>query len=89
MIVSSASFHDPHDKERAMFFDFLTGALTVLVILLLIPFLWFAFQISLLVAVPLAIAIGLFFGLVVIGKVVRYASSRYRKTRAGNGIEKP
>jgi len=89
MIVLFVTFHDPHDKERAMFFDFLTGALTVLVILLLIPFLWFAFQVSLLVAVPLAIAIGLFFGLVVIGKAVRYASSRYRKTRTGDGIEKP
>lgn len=71
-----------------MFFDFLTGALTVLVILLLIPFLWFAFQISFLIAVPLAIAIGLFFGLVVIGKVVRYAAGRYRETR-DDGIEKP
>lgn len=70
-----------------MFIDFLTGALTILVILLLVPFFWFAFQVSLLIAIPLAIAIGLFFGLVVIGKMVRYATDRYRETR-DDGIEK-
>lgn len=64
-----------------MFLDFLTGAATVLLIVLLVPFLWFVFHVSVLVAIPIAIAVGLFFGLAVIGKMVRFAAGRYRESR--------
>lgn len=64
-----------------MFVDFLTGAATLLVIVLLVPFLWFVFHVSILIAIPIAVAIGLFFGLVVIGKMVRFAAGRYRESR--------
>jgi membrane protein YdbS with pleckstrin-like domain len=64
-----------------MFLDFLTGAVTLLVIVLLVPFLWFVFHVSILIAIPIAVAIGLFFGLVVIGKMVRFAAGRYRESR--------
>lgn len=64
-----------------MFLDFLTGAATVLLIVLLVPFLWFVFHVSFLVAIPIAVAVGLFFGLVVIGKLIRFTAGRYRESR--------
>lgn len=55
-----------------MLIDFLIGLITVLLIITVIPFLIFVFHVSIMVAIPIAIAIGIFFGLVVVGRLIRY-----------------
>lgn len=55
-----------------MLIDFLIGLITVLLIITVIPFLIFVFHVSVMIAIPIAIAIGIFFGLVVIGRLIRY-----------------
>jgi hypothetical protein len=55
-----------------MLIDFLIGLITVLLIVTVIPFLIFVFHLSIMIAVPIAIAIGIFFGLVVVGRLIRY-----------------
>jgi hypothetical protein len=62
-----------------MITDFLVGLITVAAIVISIPLLWFVFHLSLMVAIPLGIAVGIFFGLVVVGKLIRYAYGSARK----------
>lgn len=59
-------------QELVMLIDFLIGLITVLLIITVIPFLIFVFHVSIMVAIPIAIAIGIFFGLVVVGRLIRY-----------------
>ena len=66
-----------------MLIDFLIGLLTVVIIAVTIPLLWMVFHVSLFVAIPIAIAVGVFFGLVVVGKVIRYI---YTASKKNNNI---
>ncbi|MBN2687917.1 MAG: hypothetical protein JXR85_07040 [Deltaproteobacteria bacterium] len=70
-----------------MITDFLVGLSTVAAIIIFIPLLWFAFHLSLMVAIPLGIAVGIFFGLVVVGKLIRYTYSSARKEEDHPGHE--
>ena len=62
-----------------MLIDFFIGLLTVVLIVVTIPLLWMVFHVSLFIAIPIAIAVGAFFGLVVVGKVIRYIYTAYKK----------
>ena len=62
-----------------MFVDFLVGCITIILVIVFIPLLWFVFHLSIMIAIPLGIVIGIFFGLVVIGKLVRYARTHSKK----------
>lgn len=62
-----------------MLIDFFIGLLTVVLIAVTIPLLWMVFHVSLFIAIPIAIAVGAFFGLVVVGKVIRYIYTAYKK----------
>jgi membrane protein YdbS with pleckstrin-like domain len=62
-----------------MLIDFLVGFITVMLIVIFIPLLWFVFHLSIMIAIPLGIVVGIFFGLVVIGKIIRYIHSSYKK----------
>jgi hypothetical protein len=70
-----------------MITDFLVGLITVAAIIICIPLLWFAFHLSLMVAIPVGIAVGIFFGLVVVGKLIRYTYSSARKEEDRPGHE--
>jgi len=59
-----------------MLVDFIVGLITVILIVACIPFLIFAFHLSLMIAIPIGIAVGIFFGLVVVGKIVRYLMTK-------------
>jgi len=62
-----------------MFIDFLVGCITVILVIVFIPLLWFVFHLSIMIAIPLGIAIGIFFGLIVVGKLVRYVHAQSKK----------
>jgi len=64
-----------------MFVDFIIGLVTVLLIIIVIPLMIFLFHVSIMIAIPIAIGIGIFFGLVVVGRVIRYLFSKNN----GNG----
>lgn len=64
-----------------MFIDFLVGCITVILVIVFIPLLWFVFHLSIMIAIPLGIAIGIFFGLVVIGKLIRYVYIHSKKEK--------
>ncbi len=64
-----------------MITDFLVGLITVISIIIFIPLLWFAFHLSIMIAIPLGIAVGIFFGLVVVGKLIRYIYGYYKKEK--------
>ena len=64
-----------------MFIDFLVGCITVILVIVFIPLLWFVFHLSIVIAIPLGIAIGIFFGLVIVGKLVRYVHAHSKKEK--------
>ncbi len=55
-----------------MLIDFLIGFVTVLLILIVIPLTIFLFHVSIVIAIPIAIGVGIFFGLVIVGRLIRY-----------------
>jgi len=59
-------------QEIVMLIDFFIGFITVLLIIAIIPLSVFLFHVSIIIAIPIAIAIGIFFGLVVVGRLIRY-----------------
>ncbi len=64
-----------------MITDFVVGLITIISIIIFIPLLWFAFHLSIMIAIPVGIAVGIFFGLVVVGKLIRYIYSYYKKEK--------
>ncbi|HEU18210.1 MAG TPA: hypothetical protein ENO00_02360 [Deltaproteobacteria bacterium] len=64
-----------------MITDFLVGLITVASIIIFIPLLWFAFHLSIMIAIPMGIAVGIFFGLVVVGKLIRHIYGYYKKEK--------
>jgi len=64
-----------------MFIDFMVGCITVILVIVFIPLLWFVFHLSIMIAIPLGIAIGIFFGLVIIGKLIRYVYIHHKKEK--------
>jgi hypothetical protein len=56
--------------------DFATGCLTIIVCAVLIPVMYVVFKLTLLIAIPLGIMIGLILGITVLGRIVRLFFSK-------------
>jgi hypothetical protein len=56
--------------------DFATGCLTIIVCAFLIPVMYVVFKLTLLIAIPLGIMIGLILGITVLGRIVRLFFSK-------------
>lgn len=51
--------------------DFATGCLTIIVCAVIIPVMYVVFKLTLFIAIPLGIMIGLILGITVLGRIVR------------------
>jgi hypothetical protein len=56
--------------------DFATGCLTVIVCAVLIPVMYVVFKLTLFIAIPLGIIIGMILGITILGRIVRLFISK-------------
>jgi hypothetical protein len=56
--------------------DFATGCLTVIVCAVLIPVMYVVFKLTLFIAIPLGIIIGMILGVTILGRIVRLFFSK-------------
>jgi hypothetical protein len=56
--------------------DFATGCLTIIVCAVLIPLIYVVFKLTLFIAIPLGIIIGMILGITILGRIVRLFISK-------------
>ncbi len=56
--------------------DFATGCLTIIVCAVLIPFIYMVLKLTLFIAIPLGILIGVILGITILGRMVRLILSK-------------